>query len=303
MIRNIAITISSFLAIAILSIEMVNSIATGISCSAQPDGISLRRSLPTTATEAQKETCRNGPPHHSVLYEWDLKFVTIDSSIHAASLMGSNGKWSGSDWRSTTAVRIPPISFILIPLLYPCIVLIYKPIRPKGTLGKASIQILLFISLSTFFFWLTTIGAGRVSLSYGSGGIAYYRSHLTTVSADILKRVPQSTFEWYDQKKIDIHVLSFLSHFRPLRFENIVPLSNNSFGVTNASDWHYSITLKASPLFLVFMFAAYPTFAFIRGPLRRHRRRRKGLCLKCGYDLTGNESGTCPECGSEVEPA
>ena len=43
--------------------------------------------------------------------------------------------------------------------------------------------------------------------------------------------------------------------------------------------------------------ATYPTIAFIRGPVRRWRRHRKGLCLKCGYDLTGNESGVCPECG------
>ena len=29
----------------------------------------------------------------------------------------------------------------------------------------------------------------------------------------------------------------------------------------------------------------------------RSDRRRKGLCLSCGYDLTGNVSGVCPECG------
>jgi uncharacterized paraquat-inducible protein A len=28
------------------------------------------------------------------------------------------------------------------------------------------------------------------------------------------------------------------------------------------------------------------------------RRQRLGLCLNCGYDLKGNESGVCPECGS-----
>ncbi len=52
--------------------------------------------------------------------------------------------------------------------------------------------------------------------------------------------------------------------------------------------------------FLLVLLTAYPTIAFIRGPLRRWRRRRKGLCLKCAYDLTGNVSGVCPECGSEV---
>jgi hypothetical protein len=32
----------------------------------------------------------------------------------------------------------------------------------------------------------------------------------------------------------------------------------------------------------------------------RRRRRRRGLCLRCGYDLRGNESGRCSECGAEV---
>lgn len=45
------------------------------------------------------------------------------------------------------------------------------------------------------------------------------------------------------------------------------------------------------------LFATYPTIAFIRGPVRRWRRRRKGLCVKCGYDLTGNVTAVCPECG------
>jgi hypothetical protein len=30
---------------------------------------------------------------------------------------------------------------------------------------------------------------------------------------------------------------------------------------------------------------------------------KPGLCQGCGYDLTGNTSGTCPECGQRIEPA
>ena len=48
------------------------------------------------------------------------------------------------------------------------------------------------------------------------------------------------------------------------------------------------------------LFAIYPTIAFTRGLLRRYRRRRKGLCLKCGYDLTGNVTGVCSECGQPI---
>ena len=49
------------------------------------------------------------------------------------------------------------------------------------------------------------------------------------------------------------------------------------------------------------LLAIYPTIAFIRGPLRRYRRRKKGLCVSCGYDLTGNVSGVCPECGTDID--
>ena len=48
--------------------------------------------------------------------------------------------------------------------------------------------------------------------------------------------------------------------------------------------------------------ATYPTIAFIRGPLRRWRRRKRGECVRCGYNLTGNVSGVCPECGTEIKP-
>ena len=56
------------------------------------------------------------------------------------------------------------------------------------------------------------------------------------------------------------------------------------------------------PLWMPFvLFAAYPTVALIRGPLRHWRWQRKGSCLSCGYNLTGNTSGVCPECGTGLE--
>ena len=54
------------------------------------------------------------------------------------------------------------------------------------------------------------------------------------------------------------------------------------------------------PLWIPFVtFAAFPTIAFVRAPSRRYRRRKRGLCIGCGYNLTGNESGVCPECGTQ----
>ncbi len=36
----------------------------------------------------------------------------------------------------------------------------------------------------------------------------------------------------------------------------------------------------------------------INGPTRRWWRHHKGCCTECGYNLTGNRSHRCPECGS-----
>ena len=51
------------------------------------------------------------------------------------------------------------------------------------------------------------------------------------------------------------------------------------------------------PFWLPLLAVAIPTYILFR----RDRRHPPGHCQKCGYDLTGNESGTCPECGKEVE--
>ncbi|MBU0718254.1 MAG: hypothetical protein KJ749_08405 [Planctomycetes bacterium] len=50
------------------------------------------------------------------------------------------------------------------------------------------------------------------------------------------------------------------------------------------------------------LFGVYPVTAFVVGPLRRRRRRKRGLCVNCGYNLTGNVSGVCSECGTKIEP-
>ena len=43
-------------------------------------------------------------------------------------------------------------------------------------------------------------------------------------------------------------------------------------------------------------------FAFI-GWRFAGRKRPVGLCLRCGYNLTGNLTGVCPECGSPIHQA
>ncbi len=38
-------------------------------------------------------------------------------------------------------------------------------------------------------------------------------------------------------------------------------------------------------------------WVLLRKRVRAWRRRRRGLCAQCGYDLRGGDAGRCPECG------
>ena len=59
---------------------------------------------------------------------------------------------------------------------------------------------------------------------------------------------------------------------------------------TNGDDAHIPLWL---PVFAV----GFPTAIL----WWRDRRPKAGFCKACEYDLTGNVSGTCPECGTTVE--
>ncbi len=51
---------------------------------------------------------------------------------------------------------------------------------------------------------------------------------------------------------------------------------------------------------LATLLACFPTIAFGRGIICRYRFRTSGKCFNCDYDLTGNTSGICSECGTPI---
>jgi len=60
-------------------------------------------------------------------------------------------------------------------------------------------------------------------------------------------------------------------------------------------------------IFMLYLIGFGLAIWYTRRDIRRRLRTqlaKKGIpvCIPCGYNLTGNESGVCPECGTEIIP-
>jgi len=58
------------------------------------------------------------------------------------------------------------------------------------------------------------------------------------------------------------------------------------------------------PIFLLLTWAAFPLGGFLAAKqqiAKANRRFPSGFCRTCRYDLTGNVSGVCPECGTKIQ--
>jgi hypothetical protein len=72
------------------------------------------------------------------------------------------------------------------------------------------------------------------------------------------------------------------------------PLGAGHQGLTHAGTFWQ---LKVPLLLLAGTGLILPAVQAVAGWRRRAASRRRGHCRHCGYDLTGNVSGVCPECG------
>jgi len=62
----------------------------------------------------------------------------------------------------------------------------------------------------------------------------------------------------------------------------------------------YTVHALYTPWALWTFLTALLPLAALWGWRRRLSRTRKGLCSGCGYSLSGNVSGVCPECGQAI---
>jgi hypothetical protein len=70
------------------------------------------------------------------------------------------------------------------------------------------------------------------------------------------------------------------------------------FGSTKPALQNQMFATTFIPFWIPFLIIAVPTAVIIRR-MRRWKPEGK-LCKSCGYDLTGNVSGICSECGTKL---
>jgi hypothetical protein len=93
---------------------------------------------------------------------------------------------------------------------------------------------------------------------------------------------------------------------------SITPVAGPGFGYMNGTPgfgWSIPVhfkpvgrtTVLAIPIWaLALAFAMLPMISLIRIVSRKRRRAKPNHCRSCGYNLTGNMSGVCPECGQKT---
>lgn len=126
---------------------------------------------------------------------------------------------------------------------------------------------------------------GLFSCPTGVGPPPQIRIHKAEPSIHLISR---------DGRTFELLIYSFHGRKQP----TVSTLRNfGGFLVTTAAtDGLTAHEIHIPAWFPLLIFAALPVFQFIRWRRRRLRVSRN-QCLRCAYDLTGNTSGVCPECG------
>jgi len=119
--------------------------------------------------------------------------------------------------------------------------------------------------------WIASIGntvqycGATVVAHFGGGAVALYY------------RVPRQREGWY------LYHSGWSIGWEYMHWTPEVPMMN---------PW----VICLLPLWIPFLLVCVPTILV----WDRHRRVNPDSCRECGYNLTGNTSGICPECGERI---
>ena len=176
--------------------------------------------------------------------------------------------------------------------------MLLRMIRVRRWLSAASLGLLVAVC----FLWrrsdTTVDGIGcalssteEVSISSGMGVIVMsaYSYEGGSVERFHCFSIPATTFRRHGPER-NLYNRGF-SFWPPTRLR---PPNEAALTLTSVSfpHWVLVVVLSLLPLHWYWMDVLCP-----------RRRRTRGLCVKCGYDLTGASKCRCPECGTPFDAA
>jgi len=155
-------------------------------------------------------------------------------------------------------------------------------------------------------YWRPYKTAVRADLAMRGGWLIGLREGRFDIGVVKIQEVPVGTpvVPWLTRTLGPYHYIGFeneLSDLRPLytKFRNaLFPPMQSQVRRARFDGIVVSIWGVLTPLVILSGLLVLPD---VRQFLTQRARRRRGACLNCGYDLTGNLSGQCSECGMHFE--
>jgi hypothetical protein len=163
--------------------------------------------------------------------------------------------------------------------------------------------VLLAVALELAIAWARSYGRSDTVTAFGPGGrpmlLAMARGQLfilasTTpiggASCGVIRWRPMSLAA--EQGRTDEFCNDAQHHWKRLSF-----MAGFGTSLWNAPTGHYAFA--GAPAWLIWPLTIVVPARWGARQFRRHRRTRRGECLKCGYDLRAS-TDRCPECGEPI---
>lgn len=180
-----------------------------------------------------------------------------------------------------------------------------------------AVKRILRIIRKIFLVVLTCLTLGAISMWLSLFVSASWSRHFT-LGADsnfnIVRNTHSYWISWYNRKDFTEMSLTFYPHrfqwtisYRPPLFlnarEDSIELSKWRCLISGSIGKQKHIWFIGVPASVVItILAIYPSLSLAVWWYRRRKKQPDpNGCKSCGYDLTGNESGVCPECGNGIK--
>lgn len=180
------------------------------------------------------------------------------------------------------------------------------------------LMLVLLLFLSVCFWNDHIIGPGvRVSVSQSSWYYIFVaRGMLSRIRLDSADPLPTSPglaffnrFEYLTREKVRVlHAALGVDLCRSIRPRGFYHFPPQTYGGNPLTHFNHTVKIAAPGNILAVHYTGLPLWiplalllileiGILREPWLRYSRRRRNCCVHCGYNLTGNVSGICSECG------